>query len=401
MIRFKTIREGQRVAVWNPRGEVRLVDGPHRLLLWNQRVEPLERYSAASHQYLAVRFLDGRLEHLRGPLELWFDPVRHEQVTVHQAIAIDAHEALVVYARQDDDSVQRRVLYGPLQFVPAANEWLHEFQWHGADPRQPDRKIPRALKFTKLRVIPDQMYVDAQDVRTADDALVVVKLMIFFALDDIERMLDQTHDPVADFVNAVTADIIDFASGHSFEEFKENSHRLNDVDQYANLMGRAERIGYRIHKVVYRGYTASEKLQAMHDSAIEARTGLKLEAETERQQQELADLKLAREAEREQRQREMERERAEHQRKLQHLEHEAKLGRREAEQRQSLTHQRGRRELRSEYRRKEYDDKVQFLGALQGLQIDLTRYLVAQYQHPDRLVRVEGNGRQQVHVHDN
>src|SRR6185369_4457665 len=166
----------------------------------------------------------------------------------------------------------------------------HEFCWHGADPLNPQRKIPRALKFTKLRIIPDQMYFDVREVRTADDALLVVKLMVFFELADIERMLDQTHDPIADFVNALSADVIDFAAERTFEQFKEGTGRLNELEQYGNLTGRAERIGYRINKVVYRGYFASEKLQSMHDGAIETRTSLQLQAETERQAQELADL---------------------------------------------------------------------------------------------------------------
>src|SRR5262245_1175697 len=168
MIQLQTIRRGERVAVWSPRGEVRFVDGPRQLLLFRDRVERLRRYSAEAHQYLAVRFLDGRVEHLRGPVDLWFDPVEHASITIQDSIPIDADEVLVVYQRQKDEMVARRVLKGPAQYVPQADEWLHEFCWHGADPKHPNRKIPRALQFTKLRVIPDQMYFDVPDVRTAD-----------------------------------------------------------------------------------------------------------------------------------------------------------------------------------------------------------------------------------------
>lgn len=56
------------------------------------------------------------------------------------------------------------------------------------------------------------MYYNVNDVRTKDDALITVKLMLFFELRDIERMLDRTHDPIADFINAVTADIVAFAA---------------------------------------------------------------------------------------------------------------------------------------------------------------------------------------------
>ncbi|PHS02695.1 MAG: hypothetical protein COA78_20650 [Blastopirellula sp.] len=396
MINITTVQRGQRVAVWNYKGDVRFVDGPKRILLFRERIEKLLRFRAGAHQYLAVQFTDGRAEHIRGPVELWFDPIehesvnvqlaetidtneavivyhrgedqsvtrtvlygpaqympaanewihripelkrysaeeheylevrflngttehlrgpvdlwfdpdRHESIVIEQATPVDAHQALVVYQREPDESISRNVLRGPAQYVPEANQWLHQFRWHGADPNNPKKKIPRALRFTKLRVIPDQMYFDVRDVRTSDDALLVLQLMVFFEVDDIEKMLDQTHDPIADFINALSADIIDFAASRSFEEFKQSTELLNELGEYTNLVGRAERIGYKINKVVYRGYVASDKLQLMHDDAIEQRTGLKLEAETERQAQELADLKLAREAKRDAQRREMQR----------------------------------------------------------------------------------------------
>ena len=36
-------------------------------------------------------------------------------------------------------------------------------------------------------------------------------------------MLDRTHDPIADFINAVSADVMDFAAGVGFERFKEQT----------------------------------------------------------------------------------------------------------------------------------------------------------------------------------
>ena len=227
---------------------------------------------------------------------------------------------------------------------------------------------------------------------------VVVKLMIFFELEDIDRMLDQTHDPIADFINALSADIIDFAAGHNFEQFKEETNRLNELDQYDNLTGRTERIGYRINKVVYRGYIASDKLQSMHDDAIETRTGLKLEAETERQAQELADLKLAREAEREGKKRELARAHAEHE---QQLKHEGDLRRHETAQQQQVAHKRELQNLEFEHLQADNQERLKFLREIQGLQVDLTKYLVAQYQHPDRLIRVEGIEKSQLHLHEN
>src|SRR5215472_1774148 len=118
MIHFKTIRRGERVALWGPWGEVRFVDGPKLLFLFRERVEYLRNFSAEAHQYLAVRFVDGRVEHLRGPADLWFNPAEHQAITVENAIPIDAHEALVVYQRQKNEVIARRVLNGPAQYVP-------------------------------------------------------------------------------------------------------------------------------------------------------------------------------------------------------------------------------------------------------------------------------------------
>lgn len=400
MFGLTTIRQGERAAVWDQRGALAIIDGPRRIVHVGRQVERLTQYVACPDQYLVVAFKDGRRDHVRGPAAVWFDPLAHQEIAVRQAMALDANEAVVIY-RQETGGVSRRVERGPAMFVPFAREWLHEFSWHGADPRRPNHKIPRALKFTKLRVIPDQMYYDVDEVRTADDALVTVKLMLFFELAEIETMLDQTHDPVADFLNAVSADVMDFSSVLTFEQFKEQTERLNHLETYPQLTGRAERIGYRVNKVVYRGYHATDRLQAMHDHAIEARTQLRLEAETERQAQESADLKLAREAVRSVERQRMETSEAEHRRRLAQLDHEDALRRERAERETRLDLRRRANELALERRQAEHREHVAYLQGIQALQVDVTRYLVAQYQHPDRLIRVEQGLSPQLHVHEN
>ena len=47
--------------------------------------------------------------------------------------------------------------------------------------------------------------------------------MIFFELLDIAMMLETTHDPIGDFVNAATSDVVDFTGRYDFESFKHNS----------------------------------------------------------------------------------------------------------------------------------------------------------------------------------
>jgi len=47
-------------------------------------------------------------------------------------------------------------------------------------------------------------------------------------------------------------------------------------------------------------------------------------------------------------------------------------------------------------------EKAAFMERMKGCEVDLTRYLVAQYQHPDRLIRIDGGGAPaaQMHVHE-
>jgi hypothetical protein len=61
---------------------------------------------------------------------------------------------------------------------------------------------------------------------------------------------------------------------------------------------KANQIGYEVTKVVFRGYYASEKLQSMHDNAIQSRTQLRLQNETAEQQQGIEDLRLLKDAQR-------------------------------------------------------------------------------------------------------
>lgn len=399
LLGIHTVLAGERVAVWNTAGEVHLVDGPCRRWLWRETVRRVERHIARDGEYLIITCQDGRVEHRAGPVMVWQHPTEHRSITCTQAIAISAHEAVVVYGR-DGDAVRRRIVRGPAQFVPASGEWLHQFSWHGADPRNPARKIPRALQFERLRVIPDQMYLQVEAVRTADDALITVDFMVFFELTDIDTMLDQTHDPIADLVNALTADVIEFAATRTFEGFKAETERLNLLETFTQLAGRAARIGYRIGKVVYRGYHASQQLQAMHDHAIEARTGLRLEAETEEQAQTLADLKLTRERDRTQVRQAMEQESAAHAARLAQAEAEAQITR----ERLASDARRAMRDADHQLHLRQRQDldrqKQAFATGMGQAGVDVTRWLVARYQHPDRLIRIEGRDDLQLQVTD-
>jgi regulator of protease activity HflC (stomatin/prohibitin superfamily) len=231
-------------------------------------------------------------------------------------------------------------------------------------------------------------------VRTADDALLTVRLMIFYKLESVEAMMDATNDPIADIINSVSSDVIGFCSARSFEQFKETSEQLNTLGAYQNLVESVKTRGFSVSKVVFRGYMAPQRLQKMHDEAIEKRTKLVLERESEVQEQRLADERLAKDAERAQARRTMEKA---------HAAHEAEMKRTtfEAQQREL----REAAELETTLEQQRQESELKHLAAMQGTvglgSGDMLNLLVArEHGPPAKLIQIAGDCKPFVSVAD-
>jgi regulator of protease activity HflC (stomatin/prohibitin superfamily) len=424
----RRVKDGECAAIWDRNGGYRTVIGPKRETIYMSDVRFLTRYIAAQNEYLEIKYRNGRKEHVRGPQTIFLDPCLHESIVKHEAISLISNEAIVVYQEawpviaerssnlapisetdverqlgvrtepsmtdvsvlKGDRRVERRVVKGPTLFIPDANEWLHEFSWHGpVGDKAGDKGHHRSdlNKFKKLRTLPDHLYYNVTDVRTADDAqLKAVKLMIFFKLEDTEKMLDSTHDPIGDFINAVCADVISFAASNTFEIFLTKTGLLNEIDTFPVLQQRASAIGYSISKVVFRGYKASEQLQAMHDQAIKSRTSLRLQSDTAEQEQKMEDLILAKSIERSEKQRQMEAEQRAHVLELEARDHAEKL-RQKTEEAKSAHAQ----------RQAAQDQRLAFLAGLSTEGVELTKYLCAESANQSvgaggtKVIRVENS----------
>ena len=399
---FYTVEEGQRVLLRRLDGTMEVLTGPRRVWKGSRTFERMSHFVAHPGYYLVVRFRDGSQQHLAGPAELWFDPRIHEAIDTREALQIAAQEAVVVYTRPAADSggkstASRRIVYGPALFVPEPGEWLHRFSWHASKGGSRGvEKVPNALVFHKLWLMPDQMYHDVHDVRTADDAVLTIRLMIFFELIDINRMLDATHDPIGDFVNAATADVVEFTGQHQFEAFKRNTAALNDLATYRQLASRAAQCGYRISNVVYRGYGAAQSLQTMHDQAIEARTKLQLDRATEQQAQELEDFRLSSQLARAAKRREEQTGEVVHDLDLAAKKAAAALALRERQHEFARGQRQADARLRDEIARTTAAQQQDHFRTLKELGVDLTAYLTQ--GRADRVIELRG-GAMPAHVH--
>lgn len=396
---FYTVEEGQRVLMTELNGTMGVLIGPSRVWRGLRRFERMQHYVAHPGEFLIVKHRDGHEEHVTGPVDLWFDPRTHQSIGKQECLQIGAKEAVVVYRHEyrPDQLTTRRIIHGPSLFTPEPGEWLHTFSWHASrGGSEGVRKVPNGLVFQKLWLMPDQMYHDVTDVRTADDAVLTIRLMIFFELIDIELMLQNTHDPIGDFVNAATADVVDFTGRHDFESFKRNTEKLNELSTYKMLVSRSAQSGYRIHNVVYRGYGAADSLQQMHDQAIEARTKLQLERATEEQAQGLEDFKLESQMAR------ADKRRIEQMAETRHL---VELAREKADadlkiRELSLDSQRKQRladgQSKAESERVLHAELQAHYSQLKSLGVDLTAYLTQ--NRADNVIEVRGGGAR-PHLH--
>jgi len=443
-------------------------------------VRDLQRRVASQSQFLLVQYKDGSEEHKLGPIELIFHPLEHERIEVREATKLAANEAIVVYRRHRGVSpqaprdsiekpaeltakvqvmsagnmggagaipvlvteaagregasyVERRVVHGPSVFMPNAAEWLHTFDWHGTPPASGigkgsktghagDFKVPHALQFQVIRCMPDQMYLSVRDVRTIDDASLTVHLMLFYELKSIETMLDSTNDLIGDMINSTSADVMTFASKLTYELFLQQTNELSDVVNFPILSSRMEQTGCALLKVVYRGYSASQALQEMHDQAISRRTRLRLEADAAREEQEKRSMELRCRQERSIQEQELEERAARHKLTVAALEREELIKTEDEAHSRALRYAQEKATIEFEAERAKHDEilrrerEAHDLAArqlataaaeehkkyegLKALGVDLTQYLCALATlKPDQHLKIDtGTTPPQVHL---
>eukprot|EP00966_Prymnesium_polylepis_P311875 7206373-Prymnesium_polylepis.1 len=61
-------------------------------------------------------------------------------------------------------------------------------------------------------------------------------------------MLNATNDPIGDFLNALSADVMTFGAANTYESMLQRTTTLGDVSTYPTVNDRARDIGFRLLK---------------------------------------------------------------------------------------------------------------------------------------------------------
>ena len=179
---------------------------------------------------------------------------------------------------------------------------------------------------------------------------------------------------------------------------------MSDNSAYPLLAARLDTIGYKLRKVVYRGYNTSNTLQKMQETAISSRTNLRLEADTQRQEQlNATEALIAMEAQAKVKF-EQEKMEAEHRAYLKQVAADQEINARKAEYTLKLKQEQDMNEVRCKQeqemnavRCKHGQDmntiRKEFLTSLVQMQVDMTKYLVAEVSSkPTSHLLIENSG---------
>lgn len=204
----RTIKDGEAAMIWNSQGISRLVVGPQRVTLWYSTVRFLDRYKAEAHQYLKLRYRDGRVEHLHGPISMYINPAVHDAIEVKKGVQLETKDdCIVLFSRSEaskdssKDKLQaseRQYVYGPRVHFPVHGEVVHTFQW-----KTPSHDVSKPLgvddedkrvTFQVLSTSKTFFWKTKMTMLSLDSRHVPVELCISYQIASIEKCV-QSQDP--------------------------------------------------------------------------------------------------------------------------------------------------------------------------------------------------------------
>lgn len=301
MFRHYIVPVGDKVVVWDQHGEEKSYDGPAAVNVHpDANIFCCPRTVLDADQKVLVTDKEGCEQIFSGPCVFHAGP--RDRIREFRLVRLASNEA-VCLVKQDGvreivlGSVQPRLFLDP-------REKLYRFVLTGGGDADGLGKQPGALKFEMLRLQPSQAYF-AFPVRTSDNAVLILKLMVFMEVKHPDLFILR-DDPFAVMFNFIMAEATALVGTLSFDAFKDQpGHRLQKHFGTAASSDKpplnflSDQYGLDVSKVVLRGWEAEDRqVQQILDQAAAAQTqrdveraehALKLEQlENEREQLESA-----------------------------------------------------------------------------------------------------------------
>jgi hypothetical protein len=283
----RTIKDGEAAAIWDSKGQHTEIVGPRRVWLFMSTIRFLTRHKAESHQYARVAHRDGRVEHIHGPVSIYQNPAKHDNISVHDGYRLNSSsECLIVfnndtstkakaeayeaskhpqsqspvavsamsYAPEDESKM---IIRGPRLFFPSPDESVHTFSWSEADMN------PKESEFSILKTSTEDLSTTLS-VPSSDGFVLQASLAIEYHTESIDNLIS-IKDPLEKLHNALLADSQTLQKSFSGDHFRmgkqdEIISNLSGVETYPQLMASARLCGLSINSVRVTGLEPCDAL---------------------------------------------------------------------------------------------------------------------------------------------
>jgi len=229
---------------------------------------------------------DGTVEHIKGPVSLYENPVFHRSIEVKSSINIPtAADCIVVHrdrntnfhtpsvavasnadnksksvvvvptevihdiSNMGGNSVERVIFRGPFSYFPVVGDTIATFSWRYSDTK----------KTNILRTGTRAWNIEAPFVHGT------INLGFWFSIDNIEKMLNRTSDLTGDLYDALIVDLCQISSTINNDSTSVDgllsSGTFSNLSTFVAMQASAASTGVCLESVSFRGYEPSAEVK--------------------------------------------------------------------------------------------------------------------------------------------
>jgi len=309
-VRFggRTVKDGEAAAIWDRNGVHRQIVGPKRIWLVFSTIRFLTSHKAEPHQYLQIKYRDGRVENVEGPISIYENPTLHDAISVHNGIRLfSSNECIIVRKdtktrkigeKPNTDSVSIRtfegnnsqdspienqnasshnkknqIICGPILYFPRHDEYIHEFNWSVINKNGDLAKETTLSKILRIKI--DCSWKIGVPIVTTNSLKARAVLVFNYQIESLEKCIS-VNDPIKIMHTAVMTDAylignqiisteIQSGEKQKLEKDQEQvecnqqgekhaqqlsvTQRLSGRESYPSLFAAAHRCGFRIDSI--------------------------------------------------------------------------------------------------------------------------------------------------------